>query len=107
MPGRGHKIASRQAQLGQRRRKHARQGAAVATHPHPVAPSVEEAEGVSTQPATLATSVPATNPGRPTPRAQAQYHPVVVDHVGGELRRIGIMGITALAVLIALSIVVL
>lgn len=44
---------------------------------------------------------------RPAPRAQTQYHPVVLDHIGHELRRIGVVGLTALGALIVLSIVVL
>ena len=105
MPGRGHKVASRQAQLGQRRRRQSRAPAAVATGPRPAAPdapSVETGE-LTTQPA-VAAAAPAP---RSAPRSQAQYHPMVLDHIGPELRRIGTLGLTALGILIVLSIVVL
>jgi hypothetical protein len=52
-------------------------------------------------------SAPVSSPVRSGPRAQTTYRPVVLDYIGRELRRIGAVGITALAVLVALSIVVL
>ena len=103
MPGRGHKIASRQAQLGQRRRKQGRPVGNVATRPRPAAPSPAEKAG---EPNAVATA-PATQPARSSPRSHAQYHPTVLDHIGSELRRIGAVGVTALAVLLVLGTVVL
>ena len=103
MPGRGHKIASRQAQLGQRRRKQGRPVGNVATRPTPTAPSPAEKAGEPT----AVTTAPATQPARSSPRSYAQYHPTVLDHIGSELRRIVAVGVTALAVLLVLGTVVL
>ena len=107
MPGRGHKIASRQAQLGQRRRKQGRPVGNVATRPRPAAPSpAEKASEAAGEPTAVATA-PATQPARSSPRSHAHYHPTVLDHIGSELRRIGAVGVTALAVLLVLGTVVL
>ena len=107
MPGRGHKIASRQAQLGQRRRKQGRPVGNVATRPTPTAPSPAEKANEAAGEAIAISTTLATQPARSSQRSHAQYHPMVLDHIGSELRRIGAVGVTALAVLLVLGIVVL
>ena len=112
MPGRGHKVASRQAQLGQRRRKQNRTASPVASRPRTAMPESAPSRGAPSeggaqpdQP-TVATAPVRAETGH-TQRGQAQYHPLVLDHIGSELRRIGVVGTVAVAVLLVLSIVVL
>ena len=100
MPGRGHRIASRQAQLGQRRRRQGRAAPTLPASPPPV--SVEEEEAQS-QPAPQTAPVAASP--RPAPRARPEYRPGVLNYIGPELKRIAALGTLSVVVLVVLGVV--
>ncbi len=116
MPGKGRRVASRQAQLGRRRRKPARPEGGIPSSQAPAAVAESESvDAVDTQPerpvapdgvsreAVLAARVPAA-PQR-VPRSRAE-RPTAYNYVGAEVRRILIMSGVLLAVLIVLAIFV-
>ena len=113
MPGKGRRVASRQAQLGRRRRKAVRGNGAVPLAQAPAAVvDSQPADAVDTQPqepvATTRTErqtapvrpVPATLPRGPRARAE---RPTAYNYVGHEVRRILIMAGISIVVLIALA----
>ena len=114
MPGKGRRVASRQAQLGRRRRKPARPDGRIPSSQAPAAVAESQSvDTVDTQPErpaaptginreiTQARSVPAA-PQR-VPRSRAE-RPTAYNYVGAEVRRILIMSGVLLAVLIVLAI---
>ena len=116
MPGKGRRVASRQAQLGRRRRKPARPEAERPSSQAPAAVAESESvDAVDTQPerpvapagvsreAVPAHSVPAA-PQR-VPRSRIE-RPTAYNYVAAEVRRILIMSGVLLAVLIVLAILV-
>ena len=98
MPGRGHRIAARQAQLGQRRR---RQGRAAPTLPPSPPPASVEEEELAPQPAPVVAPASA----RPAPRARPEYRPGVLNFIGPELKRIATLGSVLIVVLVVLGVV--
>ena len=105
MPGRGHKVASRQAQLGHRRR---RQNRAAHTAPVGAARPTAPAEGGSDEGAATRSAVataPASSPARSATAVQPQSRPTVTRYIGPELKRIVALAGVSVAVLVALGIV--
>lgn len=114
MPGKGRRVASRQAQLGRRRRKPARPDGGIPSSQAPAAVAetqpIEAADTQPTRPAAPARVDRETVPARPVsaasqriPRSRAE-RPTAYNYVGAEVRRILIMAGVLLAVLIALAI---
>ena len=112
MPSKGKRVAARQNNL--RRRRGGANRAAPARNPaaaSPVASAVAEAE--PERPVTAATAMaPAqsratTAVGRPAsvPRGRRFDRPAAYNHVGSELRRIGIFSGVLVVVLVAVSFV--
>ena len=117
MPGKGRRVASRQAQIGRKRR---RQGRATVAGDGPLA--AEESTRVATaEPGTQAepqSTAPVNAPQVPVQPSPAQSspqrnaprnrldRPAAYNYVGTEVRRILIMSGVLLAVLIALSFVI-
>ena len=117
MPAKGRRIASRQAQLGRRRRQQSRKaeenGSVTVAAPADIPPeTAAPANGATATPAaadsvSAATTGPATTPAR-APRRSGQPRTdraAAYTHLGSELRRILILVGILLAVLIALSFV--
>ena len=117
MPAKGRRIASRQAQLGRRRRQQSRKaeenGSVTVAAPADISPeTAAPAHGAAAIPAaadssSAATTSPATAPAR-APRRSGQPRTdraAAYIHLGSELRRILILVGILLVVLIALSFV--
>ena len=116
MPGKGRRVASRQAQLGRRRRKPARpeggipssQASAAVAETQPVdsvdAPPARPAAPAGVSPEAAPARSVAAAPQR-VPRSRAE-RPTAYNFVGAEVRRILIMSGVLLAVLIVLAIFV-
>ena len=122
MPGKARRVASRQAQLNQRRKKQQRGPRGIPVAQPMASPEDDQAGlGVATQVAESAapTSAPSPRPqpspaaGRTGPaagslapsRARREYT-TSTNYIGAELRRILVMAGVVLAVLIALTFVV-
>ena len=116
MPGKGRRVASRQAQLGRRRRKPARPEGGIPSSQAPSAVAeTQPVDAVDAQPARPAAPAAVnreTAPPRPVsaapqriPRSRAE-RPTAYNYVGAEVRRILIMSGVLLAVLIVLAIFV-
>ena len=114
MPSKGKRVASRQNNL--RRRRGGANRAAPVHNPaaaSPVATGVAEAEPDRPAPAATATAPAQPQPrsaaamGRPTssPRGRRFERPAAYNHVGSELRRIGIFSSVLVVVLVAASFV--
>lgn len=115
MPGKGRRVASRQAQLGRRRKRQARGPAEVppsgpGTAVADAEPVVNEAVPVeaAVQPAEVVREEPqprqAPQPRGPRSRVAARpERPAAYTHIGAELRRILIVSGVMFAFLIALS----
>ena len=112
MPSKGKRVASRQQNLRRRRNNSNRNtpspGARATAVAEPVAPPTEAS--VSPTPAAAASSAPtgATQAiGRPQaqPRGRRFDRPAAYNHVGSELKRIGIFSGVLVVVLIAVSFV--
>ena len=112
MPSKGKRVAARQNNL--RRRRGGANRAAPARNPavaSPAASAVAEAE--PERPVTAATATPpaqsraTTAVGRPAsvPRGRRFDRPAAYNHVGSELRRIGIFSGVLVVVLVAVSFV--
>ena len=115
MPGKGRRVASRQAQLGRRRKRQARGPAddppsGPSTDVADAEPTVTEATSAATpsQPAEIAREVPENRPA-PLPRAPRgrsaarPERPAAYAHVGSEFRRILIVSGVMFAVLVGLA----
>jgi hypothetical protein len=120
MPAKGRRVASRQAELGRRRRRQAGSRpedehvvAAATTTPVADSDAAPAAEGsgetvaTQTRPEASAAPTPAPVRGRnqPTGRVTAEV-PLAYSHLGKELRRIFIMAGILTIVLIVLSILI-
>ena len=116
MPGKGRRVASRQAQLGRRRRKPARPDGGIPTSQAPAAVAeTQPVDAVDTQPDRSADSAGVNREAvrsRPVPavpqrvaRSRAE-RPAAYNYVGAEVRRILIMSGVLLAVLIVLAIII-
>ena len=114
MPGKGRRVASRQAQLGRRRRKPARPDGGIPSSQAPAAVAESQTvDAVDTQPerpvapvgvsreAVPARPVPAVSPRVPRSRIE---RPAAYNYVAAEVRRILIMSGILLVVLIFLAI---
>lgn len=112
MPGKGRRMASRQAELGRRRRRQNRASAAVAAPPAgppPNAAPVAEPQRDSTAPAARETPQqqrPAPAPAQPAPSRSRGDRPAAYNYMVPEVRRISIMAGVLLVGLIALSFVI-
>ena len=112
MPGKGRRMASRQAELGRRRRRQNRASAAVAAPPagpSPNAAPVAETQGASDAPAARETPQqqrPAPAPAQPAPGRSRGDRPAAYNYMVPEVRRISIMAGVLLLGLIALSFVI-
>ncbi len=116
MPGKGRRVASRQAQLGRRRRKPARSDGGMPSSQAPAAVAESQSvDAVDTQPARPAAPAGVDReavPARPAPAAPQRVprsraeRPTAYNYVGAEVRRILIMAGVLLAVLIVLAIFV-
>ena len=97
MPGKGHRVASHQARLGQRRR-HGVRGATTSLEGKTAVQPMESqgAEGLVSASQSPPVTIPAHR-GRNEPRR------TVVEFIGPELKRIGVLAGTAFALLIILS----
>ena len=117
MPAKGRRIASRQAQLGRRRRQQSRKaeenGSVTVAAPADIPPeTAAPANGAAAVPAaadsvSAAATGPATAPAR-APRRSGQPRTdraAAYTHLGSELRRILILAGILLAVLLGLSFV--
>ncbi|MFQ6026043.1 MAG: hypothetical protein ACE5Q6_00855 [Dehalococcoidia bacterium] len=119
MPAKGCRIASRQAQLGRRKRRQGRPGEGSIDAPSTVVPMDEEeaeqgpavgdeqGEAVATQTrtATATANAPTAGRGRPPTAGRVRSEiPMAYTHLGKELRRIFVMSGILLIVLIVLSI---
>ncbi len=115
MPGKGRRMASRQAELGRRRRRQHRGGnAAVAERPRASAPNETDAVTAVAEETAAATPAASTRPAqqvrepvegsrsRSGPRSRFD-RPAAYNYVMPEMRRILIMGGVLLAGLIGLS----
>ena len=119
MPGKGRRVASRQAQIGRKRRRQGRSteavagdGPLVAEESAPVATAAPEAQAepqssapVSAPQAPVQSTHAQSSPQRSTPRNRLD-RPTAYNYVAPEVRRILIMAGVLLAVLIALSFVI-
>ena len=114
MPGKGRRVASRQAQLGRRRRKPARPSDGISSSQAPAAVAESQTvDAVDTQPERPVATAGAnreTVPARPAtaapqrvPRSRTE-RPTAYNYVGSEVRRILIMSGILLVVLIVLAI---
>ena len=114
MPSKGKRVAARQNNL--RRRRGGANRATPARNPaaaSPVASAVAEPEAARSSPAATATATApaqsraATAVGRPAsvPRGRRFDRPAAYNHVGSELRRIGIFSGVLVVVLVAVSFV--
>ena len=112
MPGKGRRMASRQAELGRRRRRQNRASAAVAAPPagpSPNAAPAAEPQGDSTAPAAREAPQqqrPAPAPAQPAPGRARGDRPPAYNYMVPEVRRISIMAGVLLVGLIALSFVI-
>ena len=115
MPSKGKRVASRQNNLRRRRGNANRNPAA-----RPDVPSAPVGTAVADGPATTATSSPATTASAPAPATAASApvgrsagqprgrrfeRPAAYNHVGSELKRIGIFSGVLVVVLVAVSFV--
>ena len=122
MPGKARRVASRQAQLNQRRKKQQRGPRGIPVAEPAASPEDGQADlGVATQEPELAASTPASPPrAQPSPaagrtgaatrslspsRARREYTSST-NYIGAELRRILVMAGVVLIVLAALTFVV-
>ena len=119
MPGKGRRVASRQAQIGRKKRRPGRATSAVADDGHlvdvesaPVATAVPGAQAepqssapVSAPQAPVQSTHAQSSPQRSAPRNRLD-RPAAYNYVASEVRRILIMSGVLLAVLIALSFVI-
>lgn len=111
MPAKGRRVASRQAQLGRRKRRSGRVPGEIAPGPATIdlEPGGEEAEPTteSRTPATRVAPRPAPVTAGPRTggqtRASARLRNDAYNYLGRELRRIGILAAVLLIVLIVLS----
>lgn len=119
MPAKGRRIASRQAQLGRRRRQQSRKTeeslavsvAAPADIPaETAAPANAAAAPAAAETARASTAGPATTPARAPRRPAAGQsrtdRSAAYTHLGSEMRRILILAGILLAVLVGLSFVI-
>lgn len=119
MKGKGRRVASRQAEIGRKRRRQSRATADVAADGHLVAeedaPVATAAPGAQVEPQSSAPVSPQQSPAQPSPaRSSPQRNaprnrfdrPAAYNYVASEVRRILIMSGILLAVLIALSFVI-
>ena len=118
MPGKARRVASRQAQLG-RKKKRQQRGASSAQPPEPVASELDGKQAESAVPQVPAPPAPRSAPARPSPVAaratQAVSTPTPVrargerpasyNYVGREIRRILVLATAVLAIIIVLGIV--
>ena len=107
MPGKGHRAASRQAEL--RRRKRRGKARPEDFEAGPVRPKESTAEG---EPAVEPEVEPASGITGPAPvsarqsRQQAAAEPIPVSrHLGGELKRIGVITVLVVVILVVLTFV--
>ncbi len=113
MPGKGRRVASRQAQLGRRRRKPGRPEVGIPSSQAPAAvaesQSVDAVEIQPERPVAPVGDNRETVPARPVPAAPQRVprsrieRPAAYNYVGNEVRRILIMSGILLAVLIVLA----
>lgn len=116
MPGKGRRVASRQAELGKRRRRQGRVAGSVVTGGSEAGVASATETSVATdvrESPTYAKGTEAPSPPRPTspqlqrsPARARLDRPAAYNYVIPELRRILIMAGTSLVILIGLSIVV-
>ncbi len=119
MPGKGRRVASRQAQIGRKRRRQGRATAAVAgggalvtEESVPVATAIQgaQAEPQSSAPASTSQAPVQPSPAQSTPQRNASRNrldrPAAYNYVAPEVRRILIMSGVLLAVLVALSFII-
>ncbi len=116
MPGKGRRVASRQAQLGRRRRKPARPEGGIPTSQAPAAVAeTQPVDAVDTQPDRPADPAGVNRETVPASRVSAApqrvarsraERPAAYNYVGAEVRRILIMSGVLLAVLIVLAIII-
>ena len=99
MPSRGRRIAARQAQLGQKRKK-GRGPSGI-----PTTPDVDRDDQVLPQTSPVTSTVTEPRPTSTTAR-RTEARPAVYRYVGSELRRILLLSGVILAVLVALSFVI-
>ena len=122
MPGKARRVASRQAQLNQRRKKQQRGPRGIPVAQPVASPEDGQADlSVATQEPELAAPTPASSPSaQPSPaagrtgpatrslnpsRARREYT-TSTNYIGAELRRILVMAGVVLVVLVALTFVV-
>jgi hypothetical protein len=116
MPGKGRRVASRQAELGKRRRRQGRgaggviaggseAGAATATEPL-VASDLPESPAFAKRTESPVPPRPIPPQAHRSPTRARLDRPAAYNYVVPELRRILIMSGTALAVLVAISVAV-
>ena len=98
MPGKGHRVASHQARLNQRRRRQAHGPMGIPETP--VATRVDTVEPPPGRPE----PVPAPTAAA-APRTRAEYRPAALNFVDSELKRIGVFAGVALVLLIVLTLV--
>lgn len=112
MPSKGKRVASRQQNLRRRRHNSNRSntaGSVVPTAVTEAATGSSEATPASSSVATAAPAATATQAiGRPQaqPRGRRFDRPAAYNHVGSELKRIGIFSSVLVVVLIAVSFVI-
>ncbi len=109
MPNKGHRTASRQAKLSQKKRK-GRGGSAQIFDAGPSAPQAPTAVVEPTGESTMASErQPAPFPSTPRQarvsrsRAAVDFTPMVYRYLGRELRQIGVISTFIVAVLVALT----
>lgn len=119
MPAKGRRVASRQAQLGRRRRRPARPAGstppavAVAAEGEPAdlpvgavaAAGSRDAAPVNGAPARAPASASASASARPSPAPNRADLPMAYTHLGAEVRRILILTGALLAILVVLAVV--
>ena len=105
--GRSKRAAARQAQLGQRKKKHTRTPSEALAPGS--APDVKEPENGAEPLVEKRPEAPrapaAVTPRPPLPTRQAQPRPAVYSYAGPELKRIMVVSAGALAILIGLTFV--
>ena len=112
MPSKGKRVASRQNNLRRRRSPANRNNATSSARPTAVAEAVSApAETVAPSTTTTAAAAAPVGEGRPVGRSQTQPRgrrfdrPAAYNHVGSELKRIGIFSSVLVVALIAVSFV--
>ena len=110
MPSKGKRVASRQNNLRRRRSPANRNNATGSARPTAVAEAVS-APAETVAPSTTATAAAPVGEGLPVGRSQTQPRgrrfdrPAAYNHVGSELKRIGIFSSVLVVALIAVSFV--